>query len=142
MKRRRLPDERKSITHKVEISSAEFGNVSCYITVGLYDDGEPGELFIRMEKEGSTIGTLMDQWAVAVSIALQSGVPLETITSKFSYCNFEPSGMTSNQSIPFAKSPIDYVARWLAKRFETEESNEREEEKARAIDGLGGQGIQ
>ena len=110
--RRRLPDERRSITHKFDIQGHEG-----YITVGLYDDGEPGEIFLTMAKEGSTISGLMDAFATQTSLALQYGVPLRAMVNKFSHMRFEPSGFTRNQEIPIAKSLVDYIFRWLASKF-------------------------
>ncbi len=110
--RRRLPDERKSITHKFDIAGHEG-----YITVGMYEDGQPGEIFITMSKEGSTISGLMDSFATAISMALQYGVPLTVLVDKFSHTRFEPSGFTKNPDIPMAKSIMDYIFRWLAGKF-------------------------
>jgi ribonucleoside-diphosphate reductase alpha chain len=110
--RRRLPDERNSITHKFDIQGHEG-----YITVGLYEDGTPGEIFLTMAKEGSTISGLMDAFATQTSLALQYGVPLRVMVNKFSHMRFEPSGFTKNAEIPIAKSLIDYIFRWLASRF-------------------------
>ena len=110
--RRRLPDTRKSITHKFSVAGHEG-----YLTVGLYDDGQPGELFITMAKEGSTVGGLMDVIGTCVSMALQYGVPLITLVDKFRHARFEPAGMTSNKDIPFAKSLIDYIFCWLGCQF-------------------------
>jgi len=110
--RRRLPDERASLTHKFSIAGEDG-----YLTVGLYDDGSPGEVFIRFAKTGGREGALLDAWATMVSIALQSGIPLETITTKFRGWRFEPQGLTSNGDIPMVASPLDYVARWLAARY-------------------------
>ncbi|GIU75026.1 MAG: vitamin B12-dependent ribonucleotide reductase [Bryobacteraceae bacterium] len=110
--RRKLPDERQSITHKFSIAGHEG-----YITVGLYEDGQPGELFITMAKEGSTISGLMDSFATAVSYGLQYGVPLKFFVDKFSHVRFEPSGFTNNPQIPYAKSIMDYIFRWLALKF-------------------------
>ena len=110
--RRRLPDERQAITHKFSIANHEG-----YITVGLYEDGTPGELFITMSKEGSTISGLMDAFATSVSMALQYGVPLRVLVEKFSHMRFEPSGFTGNKDIPIAKSICDYIFRWLGKKF-------------------------
>jgi ribonucleoside-diphosphate reductase alpha chain len=110
--RHRLPGERASITHKFSIAGHEG-----YITVGMYKDGTPGELFIRMAKEGSTVSGLMDSFATAVSLALQHGVPLKLLCDKFSHTRFEPSGFTGNQEIPIAKSVMDYIFRWLEIRF-------------------------
>jgi len=110
--RRRLPETRSSITHKFSVAKHEG-----YLTVGLYEDGQPGELFITMAKEGSTVGGLMDVIGTCVSMALQYGVPLITLTDKFRHARFEPAGMTSNKNIPFAKSLIDYIFCWLGCRF-------------------------
>jgi ribonucleoside-diphosphate reductase alpha chain len=112
--RHRLPAERASITHKFGIAGHEG-----YITVGLYKDGTPGELFIRMAKEGSTVSGLMDSFATAVSLALQHGVPIKLLCDKFSHTRFEPSGFTGNPEIPIAKSIMDYIFRWLELRFVT-----------------------
>ena len=111
-RRRRLPNTRRSITHKFDVGGHEG-----YITVGLYDEGAPGEVFITMAKEGSTIGGLMDAFATAISLCLQYGVPLEALVKKFSHQRFEPNGMTSNPDIPFAKSIVDYIFRWLGLTF-------------------------
>jgi ribonucleoside-diphosphate reductase alpha chain len=110
--RRRLPAERTAITHKFDIAGHEG-----YITVGLYPDGQPGEIFLKMAKEGSTISGLMDSFATTVSVALQYGVPLHDLVHKFAHVRFEPSGFTSNPEIPIAKSIIDYIFRWLGSRF-------------------------
>jgi ribonucleoside-diphosphate reductase alpha chain len=110
--RRRLPETRKSITHKFSVAGHEG-----YLTVGLYDDGQPGELFITMAKEGSTVGGLMDVVGTCVSMALQYGVPLITLVDKFRHARFEPAGMTSNKKIPFAKSLIDYIFCWMGCEF-------------------------
>jgi ribonucleoside-diphosphate reductase alpha chain len=111
--RRRLPDERASVTHKFSIGGHEG-----YITVGLYPDtGDPGEIFIRMAKEGSSISGLMDSFATAISLSLQYGVPLSTLVDKFIHSRFEPSGFTNNKDIPMAKSVMDYIFRWLALKF-------------------------
>ena len=110
--RRKLPDERQSITHKFSIAGHEG-----YVTVGMFEDGTPGELFITMAKEGSTISGLMDSFATAVSFGLQYGVPLQFYIDKFSHVRFEPSGMTRNPEIRFAKSIVDYIFRWLASKF-------------------------
>jgi len=112
--RHKLQEERASITHKFNIGGHEG-----YITVGLYPDGEPGELFITMAKEGSTVSGLMDSFALATSIALQHGVPLRLLCEKFAHTRFEPSGWTSNPDIGFAKSIMDYIFRWLQLRFLT-----------------------
>ncbi len=110
--RKRLPDERESITHKFSVGGHEG-----YITVGMYEDGNPGEIFVVMAKEGSVVSGLMDSFATAISLALQYGVPLEVLISKFSHTRFEPSGWTSNKKIPIAKSIMDYIFRWLALKF-------------------------
>ena len=110
--RHRMPDTRTSLTHKFEIAGHEG-----YITVGLYEDDQPGELFITMSKEGSTIGGLMDTVGTLTSIALQYGVPLESLVKKFAYQRFEPSGFTKNPDIRHATSITDYVFRWLACQF-------------------------
>ncbi|MDW8322345.1 MAG: vitamin B12-dependent ribonucleotide reductase, partial [Armatimonadota bacterium] len=110
--RRKLPDERQSITHKFSVGGHEG-----YITVGLYPDGKPGEIFITMSKEGSVVSGLMDSFATAISLALQYGVPLETLVNKFAHMRFEPSGVTNNPQIRFAKSIMDYIFRWLALKF-------------------------
>jgi ribonucleoside-diphosphate reductase alpha chain len=111
-RRHKLPDERHSITHKFDIGGHEG-----YITVGLYEDGQPGELFLTMAKEGSTISGFADAFAQAISYALQYGVPLQDLVEKFSHVRFEPSGMTRNPEIRFAKSIVDYIFRWLAAKF-------------------------
>jgi ribonucleoside-diphosphate reductase alpha chain len=110
--RQRMPDTRVSLTHKFEIAGHEG-----YITVGLYESGQPGELFIQMAKEGSTIGGLMDTVATLTSLALQYGVPLESLVKKFAYQRFEPSGFTKNPDIRNATSITDYVFRWLGCQF-------------------------
>jgi ribonucleoside-diphosphate reductase alpha chain len=110
--RHRMPDTRMSLTHKFEIAGHEG-----YITVGLYEDGQPGELFIQMAKEGSTIGGLMDTVATLTSLSLQYGVPLESMVKKFAYQRFEPSGFTKNPDIRNATSIADYVFRWLGVQF-------------------------
>jgi ribonucleoside-diphosphate reductase alpha chain len=111
-RRERLPDTRRSVTHKFNVGGHEG-----YITVGLYDDGRPGELFITMAKEGSTIGGLMDAFGTAVSMSLQYGVPLEVYVKKFSHTRFEPWGYTKNPDIPVAKSLVDYLFRWMGSEF-------------------------
>jgi len=110
--RRRLPDEREAITHKFSIAGHEG-----YLTVGKYEDGSPGELFITMSKEGSTVSGLMDSFACAISLSLQYGVPLQVLCDKFSHMRFEPSGFTGNPDLPIAKSISDYIFRWLALKF-------------------------
>jgi len=110
--RRKLPDERHAITHKFDIAGHEG-----YITVGLFADGQPGEIFLVMAKEGSTISGFADAFAQAISYALQYGVPLQALVDKFSHVRFEPSGMTRNPEIRFAKSIVDYIFRWMASKF-------------------------
>jgi ribonucleoside-diphosphate reductase alpha chain len=115
--RRKLPDERESITHKFSIGGHEG-----YITVGKYENGDPGEIFITMAKEGSTISGLMDSFATMTSLALQHGVPLQLLVDKFTHTRFEPSGFTKNPEIPMAKSIMDYIFKWLASKFFDRES--------------------
>ncbi len=110
--RRKLPDERVAVTHKFSVEGQEG-----YVTVGLYEDGTPGELFITMAKEGSTLSGVMDAFATAVSLTLQYGVPLQFLVNKFSHVRFEPAGWTNNPQIPYAKSIIDYIFRWMASKF-------------------------
>ena len=112
--RHKLQEERASITHKFKVGDHEG-----YITVGLYPNGEPGELFITMAKEGSTVSGLVDSFALAVSIALQHGVPLKLFCEKFAHTRFEPSGWSGNPDIGYAKSIMDYIFRWLQLRFLT-----------------------
>jgi len=114
--RRRLANERHSITHKFSIAGHEG-----YFTVGLYEDGTPGEFFIKMSKEGSTLSGIMDSLALSISLNLQYGVPLEVLISKFTHTRFEPAGMTINKEIPIAKSLMDYIGRWLAIKFLTKD---------------------
>ena len=111
-RRERLEDTRQSITHKFSIAGHEG-----YLCVGLYPDGRPGEIFITMAKEGSTIGGIMDSFGTSLSIALQYGVPLEVLVNKFSHTRFEPMGYTTNKDIRIAKSVVDYIARWLGLTF-------------------------
>jgi ribonucleoside-diphosphate reductase alpha chain len=112
-RRNKMPRERQSITHKFNIGGHEG-----YITAGMYEDGQVGEIFITdVGKEGSTLRGMMNSFATAISIALQYGVPLETLVLKFAYMRFEPEGITQNPEIPFAKSMPDYIMRWLASRF-------------------------
>jgi len=115
--RRKLPDERHAITHKFDIQGHEG-----YITVGLFEDGQPGEIFLVMAKEGSTISGFADAFAQAISYALQYGVPLQALVDKFSHVRFEPSGMTRNPEIRFAKSIVDYIFRWMASKFMSPEA--------------------
>jgi ribonucleoside-diphosphate reductase alpha chain len=110
--RRKLPDERKSITHKFAVGGHEG-----YIIVGMYDEGAPGEIFIKMAKEGSTLSGFMDGFALSISIGLQYGVPLKTIVDKLTNTRFEPSGYTENPDIRYSTSVLDYIARWLGGKF-------------------------
>jgi ribonucleoside-diphosphate reductase alpha chain len=119
-KRRKLPDERRAITHKFDVAGHEG-----YITVGMFEDGTPGEIFLVMAKEGSTISGFADAFAQAISYALQYGVPLQDLVDKFSHVRFEPSGMTRNADIRFAKSIVDYIFRWLAAKFLSQEAQYR-----------------
>ncbi len=119
--RYKLPDERRSITHKFSIGGHEG-----YVTVGLYEDGNPGEIFVRMAKEGSVIAGLMDSFATAVSLALQHGVPIAVLCEKFKGTRFEPSGFTGNPEIPIATSIMDYLFRWLGRRFVHDEAHPAE----------------
>ncbi len=114
--RRRLPDERQAITHHFRILDHDG-----YITVGMYEDGSPGEVFMKMAKQGSTVSGLMDSLAICMSLSLQYGVPLSTLANKLSHMRFDPSGFTGNPEIPSAKSIVDYLVRWLAAKFLTEE---------------------
>jgi len=116
----KLPVERRAITHKFNIAGHEG-----YITVGMYDDGSAGEIFINMSKEGSAVSGLMDAFARAISYALQYGVPLEVLVDKFAHTRFEPSGFTGNDQIPYAKSITDYLFRWLASKFLTPDQQAR-----------------
>ena len=118
--RRKLPDERQAITHKFDIAGHEG-----YITVGLFEDGMPGEIFLVMAKEGSTISGFADAFAQAISYALQYGVPLQALVDKFSHVRFEPSGMTKNPDVRFAKSIVDYIFRWMASKFLSPEAQFR-----------------
>ena len=116
--RRKLSDVRESVTHKFSIAGHDG-----YLTVGLYEDRRPGEVFLKMAKEGSTISGLMDTIGLMTSFALQYGVPLKFLVDKFSHSRFEPAGFTQNPEIPFAKSIVDYVFRWLGQRFLTGEAD-------------------
>lgn len=110
--RRKLPDERKSITHKFAVGGHEG-----YLIVGMYGDGMPGEIFIKMAKEGSTLSGFMDGLALSISIGLQYGVPLKAVVDKLTNTRFEPSGYTENPAIRYASSVLDYIARWLGGKF-------------------------
>ncbi len=111
-RRKKLQNERSSITHKFSVGGHEG-----YLTVGKYEDGTPGEIFIKMAKEGSTLSGIMDAFALSVSIALQYGVPLRALVDKFVNSRFEPSGYTGNPEIRYAKSIVDYIGRWLGGKF-------------------------
>ena len=135
-RRRRLPDERRAITHKFSIGGHEG-----YLTVGMYEDGSPGELFCVMAKEGSVVSGLMDSFATAVSLALQYGVPMQVLSDKFSHTRFEPSGFTGNPQLPIAKSIIDYIFRWMELKFLPHDGPEAEQsvlpfDKAKAAPAL------
>src|SRR5438067_1466349 len=131
--RRKLPDERKAITHKFDIAGHEG-----YITVGLFEDGQPGEIFLVMAKEGSTISGFADAFAQAISYALQYGVPLQALVDKFSHVRFEPAGMTRNPEIRFAKSIVDYIFRWLATKFLSPEAQYHAGVNGRELEESGG----
>ena len=135
-RRRRLPDERNARTHKFSIVGHEG-----YITVGMYEDGSPGEVFLKMSKEGSTISGLMDTVAVMTSIALQYGVPLKALVDKFSHTRYEPSGFTQNPEIPIAKSVTDYVFRWLGLNFLTADEPAAEMAEEQKVEPLPREGI-
>lgn len=117
--RRRLPATRTSLTHKFSIEGHEG-----YITAGCYEDGTPGEIFVTMAKEGSTLSGMLDAFATSISLTLQYGVPLRDMVNKFSHMRFEPSGRTENSEIPVAQSIVDYIFRWLASTFLSEEEKE------------------
>jgi ribonucleoside-diphosphate reductase alpha chain len=132
--RRKLPDEREAVTHKFSIAGHEG-----YLTVGLYEDGSPGEIFLRMAKEGSTISGLMDTIATMASMSLQYGVPLKALVDKFSHTRFEPAGFTNNRDIPIAKSIADYVFRYLGNRFLREELAAQDEQEIVEAAGFEGE---
>lgn len=111
-RRHRLPAERRAVTHKFSIAGHEG-----YITVGLYPDGRPGEVFVKMAKSGSALRGLMDSWATAVSMMLQYGIPLRVIVTKFCFARFEPDGITEHAPVRFARSPVDYVVRYMATKY-------------------------
>jgi ribonucleoside-diphosphate reductase alpha chain len=134
--RRKLPDERHAITHKFDIQGHEG-----YITVGLFEDGQPGEIFLVMAKEGSTISGFADAFAQAISYALQYGVPLASLVDKFSHVRFEPSGMTRNPEIRFAKSIVDYIFRWLASKFLSPEAQFHAGVNGRDLDEIRGAAV-
>jgi ribonucleoside-diphosphate reductase alpha chain len=128
--RRKLPDERTGFTHKFSVGGHEG-----YLTVGLYENGQPGEIFITMAKEGSTVSGLMDCFATAVSLALQYGVPLKVLCDKFSHTRFEPSGWTQHPEIRYAKSVMDYIFRWLAWKFLPRDAQPREDASVQSLNG-------
>jgi len=128
--RHKLPDERAAKTHKFSVGAHEG-----YLTVGLYEDGTPGEIFITMAKEGSTVSGLMDSFATAVSLALQYGVPLKVLCDKFSHMRFEPSGWTNNPEIRYAKSIMDYIFRWMACKFLPKDAQPREDASVASLNG-------
>jgi ribonucleoside-diphosphate reductase alpha chain len=128
--RRKLPDERPGFTHKFSVGAHEG-----YLTVGLYENGQPGEIFITMAKEGSTVSGLMDSFATAVSLALQYGVPLKVLCDKFSHTRFEPSGWTNHPEIRYAKSVMDYIFRWLAWKFLPRDAQPREDASVQSLNG-------
>ena len=128
--RHKLADERRAITHKFSVAGHEG-----YLTVGLYENGQPGEIFITMAKEGSTISGLMDSFATAVSLALQYGVPLKVLCDKFSHARFEPSGWTNNPEIRYAKSIMDYIFRWMALKFLPRDAQPREDSSVASLNG-------
>lgn len=128
--RHKLSDERRAITHKFSVGGHEG-----YLTVGLYENGQPGEIFITMAKEGSTVSGLMDSFATAVSLALQYGVPLKVLCDKFSHTRFEPSGWTPHPEIRYAKSVMDYIFRWLAWKFLPRDAQPRENSSIETMNG-------
>ena len=128
--RHKLADERRAITHKFSVGGHEG-----YLTVGLYENGQPGEIFITMAKEGSTVSGLMDSFATAVSLALQYGVPLKVLCDKFSHTRFEPSGWTPHPEIRYAKSVMDYIFRWLAWKFLPKDAQPRENASLETMNG-------
>jgi ribonucleoside-diphosphate reductase alpha chain len=129
--RRKLPDERQALTHKFTVAGHEG-----YLTVGKYEDGQPGEIFLKMAKEGSTVSGLMDTIATMTSIALQYGVPVKALVDKFSHTRFEPAGFTNNREIPIAKSITDYVFRFLGNRFLKGEAEVPDEQLTSGAGGL------
>lgn len=108
-----LPDERPSLTQKISI-----GDLDAYVTVGMYPDGRPGEIFIKCDKEGSTVKGMLHSFAIAISLGLQYGIPLEVFSNKFKHMRFEPDGFTGDKDISYAASVVDYIFKWLEKRFE------------------------
>jgi ribonucleoside-diphosphate reductase alpha chain len=139
--RRRLPDERQAVTHKFSVGGHEG-----YLTVGLFEDGTPGEIFITMSKEGSTLSGVMDCFATTVSLSLQYGVPLKVLVNKFSHVRFEPAGVTNHKDIRFAKSVIDYIFRWMALKFfpaeEAQQFRVTEAPSSKSSNGSGSTAVQ
>ena len=115
--RERLPDVRESVTHRFQIRPQDMDPVKGYVTVGLYEDGRVGEIFVKIDKQGTQVSGFCDAWAISVSMLLQLGYPLDAVCRKFRLIQFEPSGMTDNPEIRFARSPVDYISRWLEMRF-------------------------
>jgi ribonucleoside-diphosphate reductase alpha chain len=128
--RRKLPDERAAITHKFSVGGHEG-----YLTVGLYEERQPGEIFITMAKEGSTVSGYTDCFATAISLALQYGVPLRVLCEKFSHTRFEPSGWSTNPEVGYAKSVMDYIFRWLAMKFLPKDAQPREDASLALLNG-------
>ena len=122
MNRKHLPTTRKGITHKLTIHSTE-GKVRIYFTVGLFEDGQPGELFIKVDKDGQALDGSLKSWALAISMLLQSGWDVESLHNKFSCISHEPSGITEGDKIHFAKSPEDYIINWMKKEFCKDDNN-------------------
>lgn len=112
-----LPDERPSLTQKISI-----GELDAYVTVGMYPDGRPGEIFIKCDKEGSMIKGMLHSFAIAISLGLQHGIPLEVFSDKFKHMRFEPGGFTGDKEISYAASVVDYIFKWLEMRFEIPEA--------------------
>jgi ribonucleoside-diphosphate reductase alpha chain len=135
--RRKLPDERRAITHKFDIASHEG-----YVTVGLFEDGTPGEIFLVMAKEGSTISGFADAFAQAISYALQYGVPLQVLVDKFSHVRFEPSGITKNPEVRIAKSIVDYIFRWMATKFLSPEAQYHAGVNRHELNGVNGEDVE
>ena len=108
-----LPDERNSLTQKITI-----GDLDAYVTVGMYPDGRPGEIFIKCDKEGSMVKGMLNSFAIAISLGLQFGIPLEVFSDKFKHMRFEPDGFTGDREISYAASVVDYLFKWLEKKFE------------------------
>lgn len=107
-----LPDERPSLTQKISI-----GDLNAYVTVGMYPDGRPGEIFIKCDKEGSTVKGMLQSFAIAISLGLQHGIPLEVFSEKFKHMRFEPDGFTGDRDISYAASVVDYIFKWMEMKF-------------------------